>query len=91
MYNCLQNNKNFLKARRPHNDVCQVNASVWTLVAICVDRYHAIVHPLAKKQSKSTAKMMICLIWLLGSVLALPMGLAHTFEMVLDDEILKII
>ena len=81
----------FLKARRPHNDVCQVNASVWTLVAICVDRYHAIVHPLAKKQSKSTAKMMICLIWLLGSVLALPMGLAHTFEMVRNVKLLTML
>ena len=34
----------------------QVNVSVWTLVAICMDRYQAIIHPLAKKQSKKTAR-----------------------------------
>jgi len=34
----------------------QVNVSTWTLVAICLDRYNAIIHPLATRQSKSRAR-----------------------------------
>lgn len=62
----------------------QVNVSVWTLVAICIDRYQAIIKPLAKKQSKKTARLVIVLIWLAGGLTALPMGAAHTFQQVLD-------
>jgi hypothetical protein len=39
-----------------HVHVCQVNVSTWTLVAICLDRYNAIIHPLATRQSKSRAR-----------------------------------
>ena len=62
----------------------QVNVSVWTLVAICIDRYQAIIKPLAKKQSKKTARLVILLIWVAGGLTALPMGAAHTFQEVLD-------
>ena len=61
-----------------------MNVSVWTLVAICIDRYQAIIKPLAKKQSKKTARLVIVLIWLAGGLTALPMGAAHTFQQVLD-------
>ena len=36
-----------------------MNVSVWTLVAICLDRYWAIVTPLANKQSKGMARQDI--------------------------------
>ena len=62
----------------------QVNVSVWTLVAICIDRYQAIIRPLAKKQSKRTARLVILGIWVAGGLTALPMGAAHTFQQVLD-------
>ena len=61
-----------------------MNVSVWTLVAICIDRYQAIIKPLATKQSKRTARLVILLIWLAGGLTALPMGAAHTFQQVLD-------
>jgi len=51
-----------------------------------MDRYQAIIHPLAKKQSKNTARVVILCIWLAGGLTALPMGAAHTFEQVLDSE-----
>lgn len=57
---------------------------MWTLVAICIDRYQAIIKPLARKQSKKTARLVIVLIWLAGGLTALPMGAAHTFQEVLD-------
>ena len=57
---------------------------MWTLVAICIDRYQAIINPLARKQSKSVARLVILGIWLAGGLTALPMGAAHTFQQVLD-------
>ena len=68
----------------PFMQTLSVNVSVWTLVAICIDRYQAIIKPLAKKQSKKTARLVIVLIWVAGGLTALPMGAAHTFQEVLD-------
>ena len=59
---------------------------MWTLVAICIDRYQAIIKPLARKQSKKTARLVILGIWVAGGLTALPMGAAHTFQQVLDLE-----
>ena len=54
-------------------------------MAIGIDRYQAIMYPLAKKQSKKTARVLILCIWIMASVLALPMGAAHTFEQVVPN------
>nr|XP_027195484.1 QRFP-like peptide receptor [Dermatophagoides pteronyssinus] len=55
-----------------------ITVSIYTLVAIAIDRYTAIVHPL--KQSKSWFKqhrtLIVILIWLLGLLLGLLQFLA---------------
>ncbi|XP_023337479.1 RYamide receptor [Eurytemora carolleeae] len=58
----------------------------WTLVAICLDRHKAIIYPLATKQTKSNARLVILGIWLMAILTALPVGPAYSFEEVLDLE-----
>ena len=47
-------------------------------------RYRAIVYPLRKKPTKVVSKVTIIVIWLVGLAFALPMGLMHSFDYVLD-------
>ncbi|UXI14324.1 neuropeptide GPCR A24 [Sarcoptes scabiei] len=52
--------------------ILSVAASVFTLVAISIDRYLAIVHPLRPRMSRKTTVNIIVMIWIAGSLLSLP-------------------
>jgi len=62
-----------------------VNASIFTLTAIAVDRYKAIMFPLKSHASKSRTKVVIVIIWIISAVLAVPMAIAFRAEMVAPD------
>jgi neuropeptide Y receptor len=49
-----------------------VFVSAYTLVAISVDRYMAIMWPLKPRMSKRQAKVIICVVWLVALGTALP-------------------
>ncbi|XP_067643364.1 tachykinin-like peptides receptor 86C isoform X2 [Eurosta solidaginis] len=49
-----------------------VSTSVFTLVAISLDRYIAIVHPLKRRTSRRKVRIILVLIWVLSCLLAAP-------------------
>nr|XP_037270636.1 RYamide receptor-like [Rhipicephalus microplus] len=49
--------------------------SAYTLIAISVDRYTAIVYPLRPRMSKLRSKLIIALVWLVALVTPLPTAL----------------
>ncbi|XP_061912911.1 neuropeptide FF receptor 2-like [Entelurus aequoreus] len=51
-----------------------VSASVFTLVAIAVDRFRCIVFPFKQKLTISTSKLMIMVIWVLAVSVTCPSG-----------------
>lgn len=57
--------------------VLSVNVSVFTLSAIAVDRYRAVLHPLSARVSKRKATWAILSIWAVGFILALPTELDY--------------
>nr|UDL18213.1 neuropeptide FF receptor 1 [Larimichthys polyactis] len=59
-----------------------VSASVFTLVAIAVERFRCIVYPLQPKPTVRVAKAAIVLIWLLAVAIMCPAAVALTVEQV---------
>ncbi|KAK1901414.1 Neuropeptide FF receptor 2 [Dissostichus eleginoides] len=59
-----------------------VSASVFTLVAIAVERFRCIVYPLQPKPSVLVAKGAIVFIWMLAVVIMCPAAVALTAEKV---------
>ncbi|XP_078105774.1 neuropeptide FF receptor 1 like 2 [Sander vitreus] len=57
-----------------------VSASVFTLVAIAVERFRCIVYPLQPKPTVLVAKAAIVLIWVLAVVIMCPTAVALTME-----------
>uniref|UniRef100_A0A672YAR0 Neuropeptide FF receptor 2 n=1 Tax=Sphaeramia orbicularis TaxID=375764 RepID=A0A672YAR0_9TELE len=51
-----------------------VSASVFTLVAIAVDRFRCIVYPFKQKLTIATSKMIIVVIWVLAVFIMCPSG-----------------
>ncbi|XP_033979321.1 neuropeptide FF receptor 2-like [Trematomus bernacchii] len=51
-----------------------VSASVFTLVAIAVDRFRCIVYPFKHKMTISTSKLIIVIIWVLAVFIMCPSG-----------------
>lgn len=49
-----------------------VSVSVLTLMAISVERYQAIVHPLKFTGTKQRARILIFSVWMLSLLLVLP-------------------
>ncbi|XP_055944439.1 QRFP-like peptide receptor [Argiope bruennichi] len=51
-----------------------VFASVLTLVAICIERYMAVLHPLESRmhQTKARAKRILCMVWIIPCFVAAP-------------------
>ncbi|XP_050709646.1 tachykinin-like peptides receptor 99D isoform X2 [Eriocheir sinensis] len=62
----------FMCAFCPFFQTVSVNVSVFTLTAIAVDRYRAIVFPLSARPSKFRSKVVILSIWLFSVTLAVP-------------------
>ncbi|XP_071440058.1 tachykinin-like peptides receptor 99D [Hetaerina americana] len=61
----------------PFVQVLSVNVSIFTLMAIAVDRHQAIVRPLSgARPSRLRARLVIAAIWLVSATLALPMAFA---------------
>ncbi|XP_051957387.1 neuropeptide FF receptor 1-like [Xyrauchen texanus] len=59
-----------------------VSASVFTLVAIAVDRFRCIVYPFQPKLTLLVAKVTIVMIWLLAVVIMCPSAVTLTVERV---------
>jgi hypothetical protein len=49
-----------------------VSVSVLTLMAISIERYQAIVHPLKFSGTKQRARILILSVWILSILLVLP-------------------
>jgi hypothetical protein len=49
-----------------------ISVSVLTLMAISVERYQAIVHPLKFTGTKQRARILIFSVWILSILLVLP-------------------
>ncbi|ODM95714.1 Tachykinin-like peptide receptor 99D, partial [Orchesella cincta] len=67
----------FMCAFCPFVQVLSVNVSVFTLSAIAVDRYRAVMYPLKARASKKKATWAILSIWSLGVFLAFPTELDY--------------
>ncbi|XP_062366697.1 substance-P receptor isoform X2 [Cinclus cinclus] len=61
---------------RFHNffPIAAVFASIYSMTAIALDRYMAIIHPLRPRLSAAATKVLVGLIWLLALLLAFPQG-----------------
>ncbi|KAK7866056.1 hypothetical protein R5R35_008562 [Gryllus longicercus] len=88
LLNCAFNFVFMLNSDWPFGPVyCSINnfvanvtvaASVFTLVAISLDRYMAIVRPLRHRMSRRRARLALAAIWLCSALLALPCALYST-------------
>ncbi|XP_077983708.1 cholecystokinin receptor type A-like [Glandiceps talaboti] len=58
----------------PYMQVCSVFVSIWTLVAISMERYFAICQPLTSRgwQTKAHAYKIIAAVWVVGFILFIP-------------------
>ncbi|XP_054734979.1 RYamide receptor [Anastrepha obliqua] len=66
----------------PFVQTLSVNVSVFTLIAIAIDRHRAIINPLRARPSKYISKFIIFGIWLLALVFATPSAIAFRVELV---------
>lgn len=62
----------FMCSLCPTAQVISVNVSIFTLVAISLDRHHAVTRPLATRMYKKSALYIIAFIWLISFLLAAP-------------------
>ncbi|XP_061101991.1 tachykinin receptor 3a isoform X2 [Conger conger] len=60
--------------------VTAVFASIYSMTAIAVDRYMAIIHPLKPRLSATATKVVIICIWVLAVVLAFPLCFYSTIK-----------
>ncbi|XP_022249004.1 RYamide receptor-like [Limulus polyphemus] len=75
---------NFMCAFCPFVQVLSVNVSIFTLTAIALDRYRAVVFPLKVRTSKFRAKLIIAGIWAFGGATGIPYALALRVSQVYD-------
>ncbi|NWR80172.1 NK1R protein, partial [Centropus unirufus] len=54
--------------------IAAVFASIYSMTAIALDRYMAIIHPLQPRLSATATKVVIGIIWLFAFLLAFPQG-----------------
>ncbi|NXQ90164.1 NK1R protein, partial [Nyctibius grandis] len=60
--------------------IAAVFASIYSMTAIALDRYMAIIHPLQPRLSATATKVVIGVIWLLAFLLAFPQGYYSVME-----------
>lgn len=65
--------------------VVTVFMSSFTLVAISMDRYSAIVHPLRPKMTKRQAFIVISIIWMLSVAIPLPTAITSEVHQYIND------
>ncbi|XP_049326184.1 tachykinin receptor 1a [Astyanax mexicanus] len=67
---------------RFHNffPIAAVFASIYSMTAIAVDRYMAIIHPLKQRLSSTQTKVIIGVIWVLAFLLAFPQYYYSTID-----------
>ncbi|XP_068203913.1 tachykinin-like peptides receptor 99D [Palaemon carinicauda] len=75
----------FMCAFCPFFQTVSVNVSIFTLTAIAVDRYRAIVFPLNARPTKFRSKLVIASIWVFSTTLAVPNLIALRVKLVIDD------
>ncbi|XP_078659913.1 neuromedin-K receptor-like [Branchiostoma floridae x Branchiostoma belcheri] len=64
-----------------------VSASIYTLTAICLERYIAIVHPLKPRMSRMCAKSVIAAIWLCAATVNVPLCVySHFYTFTYGEE-----
>ncbi|XP_052126762.1 tachykinin-like peptides receptor 99D isoform X2 [Frankliniella occidentalis] len=68
--------------------VLSICASVFTLMAISIDRYMAIMYPLRRRLGKRTTLALALGIWVVGSAMSSPMLFYQTTELVDGDRVL---
>ncbi|UJR13599.1 hypothetical protein I4U23_000612 [Adineta vaga] len=56
----------FLCKLAPFVQILSVDVSIYTLVAVSLDRYHVMLHPLKPKLSTKTAFLIFIIIWLVA-------------------------
>lgn len=76
----------FMCAFCPFVQILSVNVSVFSLTAIALDRYRAVVFPLKAKSSKVSAKWIIVCIWIFSGAAGVPYAYALRVTMVFDQE-----
>ncbi|CAM1293238.1 tkr-3 (predicted) [Pycnogonum litorale] len=73
----------------PFAEDLSVNVSIFTLSAIALDRYRAIMYPLEGRMSKKKAKIIMCAIWILATGFSLPYAVTYrvtTFQNIVTGE-----
>ncbi|XP_066263537.1 neuropeptide FF receptor 1-like [Branchiostoma lanceolatum] len=58
--------------------VLSQSASVFTLVAIAVDRYYAVVHPTRPRFTKTAMMYILATVWIVAAATSAPQGLVLT-------------
>nr|CAD7438397.1 unnamed protein product [Timema bartmani] len=71
-----------------YSQAMSVFVSAYTLVAISVDRYMAIMWPLKPRMSKTQAKVVILIVWTIAVITALPIPLVS--QLIQPTEFFKI-
>ncbi|XP_054155310.1 substance-K receptor-like [Oppia nitens] len=69
----------------PTVQVVSVNVSVFTLTAIALDRYRAVLHPLQARTTKLKTKFIIITIWLFSIFASIPTLIAFNVELTWDE------
>ena len=75
----------FMCSFAPTVQVISVNISVFTLIAIALDRYRAVLHPLQARATKLKTKFIIVSIWLFSVCVSIPTLMAYNVELIWDD------
>ncbi|XP_071034934.1 prolactin-releasing peptide receptor isoform X3 [Parasteatoda tepidariorum] len=70
----------------PFVQVLSVNVSVFSLAAIALDRYRAVMHPLKAKTTKLRAKWIVLFIWIFSALISVPYAVALRVTMVFDSD-----
>ncbi|TMW43801.1 hypothetical protein DOY81_011119, partial [Sarcophaga bullata] len=66
-----------------------ISASVFTLMAISIDRYVAIMKPLKPRMSKRNNLAIAAVIWLVSAIIACPMLLFFTTDVIASKDGLR--
>ncbi|GIY41483.1 hypothetical protein CEXT_74771 [Caerostris extrusa] len=70
----------------PFVQVMSVNVSIFSLAAIALDRYRAVMHPIKAKTANGSAKWIILLIWIFSAMFGIPYAMALRVTLVYDPD-----